>query len=107
MKNILDSIIKVEQDLQKQIIDTRSQANVIIEQARREAMLLDSQYEENFEKFKSEMRSQLYKEIEGYKARLSADISVEMEKIRKQKDKHIDKIKKEIINTVLDIPKKD
>ncbi len=89
MKNILDSIIQVEQKLQKNVMDAQKEADSLLTKSKTKLDLLEQEYAKEFnEKRKAEIAA-IEKEAEDYSARLMKDMhKITDAQVKKLKEKH-------------------
>lgn len=102
MKNILDSIIKVEQNLQKKSIDANNEAKTIIADSKEKVEKMEDQFAEGFEKEHQERLIEIQNEAKQYEADLLQKTRKSMEYKIANVDAKRNKIKDKIIGMVLD-----
>lgn len=101
MKTILDSIIKVEQNLQKQRMEAQKEADEIKSDTNKKISTMEQQIDEDFEKNKTELQGKIEKESEAYAEKLLNQAQEKISRRRENMAAVKDKIKKQIIDTVL------
>lgn len=102
MKNILDSIIKVEQNLQKKSIDANNEAKTIIADSKEKVEKMEDQFAEGFEKEHQERLIEIQNEAKQYEDDLLQKTRKSMEDKIANVDAKRNKIKDKIIGMVLD-----
>lgn len=101
MKNILDSIIQVEQKLQRDQMDAQKEADELMQDAREKLAHLDAEYEAGFQADREKLLEAVREETGRYDQELKQKLQIELERTAQRaaakSEKIIRKIREDFI----------
>ncbi|NPV01671.1 MAG: hypothetical protein HPY53_09865 [Brevinematales bacterium] len=102
MRNIIDSIIKVEHEVQQNSMETEKKAKAVLDEARAKAIKMEEEYQNNFEKEMQKRKDEITLEVEKRQKELDEMVGREKEKKQRIIEKKRQEIKEKLISMILE-----